>query len=99
MNTTYTVQYCEEFKGQLSKLTERINDDKHHITDLEKPILTKAGLVGHMSKQYTLNENDDEDKKLIDLMNELTIKYKDDVVVKLNGGSKKKSHRKTRRKR
>jgi hypothetical protein len=91
----YTVKDCEEFKGQLLKLTERINADRYNITELVDPIIIKAGMVNNMSKQYTLK--DDEDKELIDLMNELTIKYKDSVV--LSGGSKKKSHRKTRRKR
>jgi hypothetical protein len=91
----YTVKDCEEFKGQLLKLTERINADRYSITELVDPIIIKAGMVNNMSKQYTLK--DDEDKELIYLMNELTIKYKDSVV--LSGGSKKKSHRKTRRKR
>ena len=95
----YTVQYCEEFKGQLSELTERIKADRTSITVLEKPVIHREKMVGNMSKSYTLKDDDDDDKNLIDLMNEMTIKYKDDVVVKLNGGSKKKSHRKTRRKR
>ena len=93
--STYTVKKCEEFNGQLLKLTERINQDRYRIYELVEPIIIKAGMTNDMSKPYTLK--DDEDKELINLMNEMTIKYKDSVV--LSGGSKKKSHRKTRRKR
>jgi UDP-N-acetyl-D-mannosaminuronic acid transferase (WecB/TagA/CpsF family) len=91
--STYTVKECEEFKGQLLKLTELINQDRYSITELVNPIIIKARMVNNMSKEYTLKA--EEDKELINLMNELTIKYKDSVV--LRGGSKKKSHRKTRK--
>ena len=93
--STYTVKKCEEFGGQLLKLTERINQDRYRINDMVVPIITRENMVNNMSKPYTLNEK--VDTELIKLMDELTIKYKDSVV--LSGGSKKKSHRKTRRKR
>jgi hypothetical protein len=83
------------FVGHLKKSIEEIGVDKSNIVDLVNPIVDAkmGGKIG--TTIYTLNDEDEEDKELINLMNELTIKYKGFVV--LSGGSKKKSHRKTRK--
>ena len=93
--STYTVQYCMDFVGQLRKSIEEIGMDKSEIVALVNQIADAKmdGKIG--TKIYTLKDEDEKDNELINLMNELTIKYKDSVV--LSGGSKKKSHRKTRK--